>query len=188
MDSEVRKDLIGILKQVSAILDKPLPDTKALMEISNHTVHDASIYQDSYSISVGILVYSLSKAIGRLGYSLPLKSIRNYIAKSISCLESSENVECHDHIKAIMEVISKSDEKYGDYVQEIIRQASIRKGSNIYRHGISASKTASLLGISLWEFYDYLSATNIFDQDSDISSVRQRLKYTRSLFNEESYN
>jgi hypothetical protein len=182
MEEVVKNDILAVLKDTQKNLEKPFPDTNNIKDLSNHIIHNASIYQDEHSISIAILIYSLSKVIERLKNRFDYSKIKNLLALSIEYLED-DNIETYqDFIKQIFDIISKADTKFTMYIQEVIRQASIRKGSKVYEHGISASKTAQILGISLWDFYEYLGATNINDSDKDITSVRDRLKFTRSLF------
>ncbi|MBD3164781.1 hypothetical protein GF323_06285 [Candidatus Woesearchaeota archaeon] len=182
MEEEVREDLISVLKQVLAFLKDPEYNISRLRELSNHTIHNASIYQDEHSISVAILIYSLSKVIERVRSNFDYAKIKNLLSLAAEYLEDNNVESYHEFIRKIFGIISRTDSKFRLYIQEVIKQASIRKGSKLYEHGISASKTAQILGISLWDFYDYLGATNISDAEKDISSVRERLEFARSLF------
>ena len=182
MEEIVKKDLLSVLKATLETLNQPEPNIALLKKISNRTLHNASIYQDEHSISIAILIYSLSKILERIKDNQNYPKIVNLLALSIEYLEDDNIESYHDFITQIFSIIGKADKKFKLYIQEVIRQASIRKGSKLYEHGISASKTAQVLGISLWELYDYLGATNISDEDGDISSVRNRLKFTRGLF------
>jgi hypothetical protein len=182
MEDNVRQDILAVLRETLKILTEPEPNPSLLKDISNHVIHNASIYQDEDSISIAVLIYSLSKFIDRLNSGFDYSKIKNLVHNSIEYLED-ENVESYqDFISQIFRIISKQDTKFNFYVQEVINQASIKKGSKIYEHGISASKTAQILGLSLWDFYRYLGATNVSDMNNDISNVRERLKYTRKLF------
>ncbi len=182
MEEIVKKDLLAVLRDTLDILNQPEPNIAKLKEISNHTIHNASIFQDEHSVSIAILIYSLSKIIERVRDKMDYSKIKNLLSLSIEYLEDDNTENYHEFIRQIFSIISQKDTQFQLYIQEVIRQASIRKGSKLYEHGISASKTAQILGISLWGLYDYLGATNISDNDKDISSVRERLKYTRGLF------
>lgn len=182
MEETVKEDLLSVLKKTLEILNQAEPNSYLLRDLSNRTIHNASIYQDEHSISVAILIYSLSKIIERVKNKLDYSKIKNLIALSIEYLEDDNIENYHDFIRQIFSIIGNIDRKFKVYIQEVIRQASIKKGSKLYEHGISASKTAQILGISLWDLSEYIGATNISEIDGDISSVRNRLKYARSLF------
>lgn len=180
MEEIVKKDLLAVLKDTLNTLKQSVPSIAELKELSNHTIHNASIFQDEHSVSIAILIYSLSKIIERVKDKFDYSKIKNLLALAIEYLEDDNIESYHDFMAQIFSIISKTDIKFRVYIQEVIRQASVRKGSKLYEHGISASKTAQILGISPWDLYNYLGATSI--SDTDISSVRDRLKYTRSLF------
>jgi hypothetical protein len=182
MEQEVKKDILDVLRKTLSALEKPEPDTSLIREISNHTVHNASIYQDEHSISIAILVYSLSKIIERVNNHMDYSKIKNLISISIEYLEDDNVESYHKFINQIFSIVSKTDAGFKMYIQEVIRQARIKKSSKIYDHGVSASKTAEILGVSLWDFYEYLGATSVSDTDTDIVSVRQKLEFTRRLF------
>ena len=42
------------------------------------------------------------------------------------------------------------------YLRDILYKAGINKAFKLYEHGLSAEKTASLLGVSLWDFAGYI--------------------------------
>jgi len=182
MEEIVKKDLLDVLKKTLEIIGEIHPNSADLKELSNHTIHNISIYQDEHSVALAVLTYSLSKMMDRLQHKISFDKIKNLISLSIEYLED-DNVENYaDFIGQIFSIIKKLDSKFQIYVQEVISQAQVKKGGKLYEHGISASKTAEILGISLWDLYNYLGATNIIDEDNNLKSVRERLNYTRSLF------
>ena len=182
MDEVIKKDILTVLKETLNLLkSETTPNSQYLNELSNHVIHNASIYQDEDSISVAVLIYSLSKIVERVNSKFDYSKIKNLLETAIEYIEEENLQEYRDFISQIFGIISKIDIKFKLYIQEVIKQASIKKGSKIYEHGISASKTAQILGISLWDFYKYIGATNISDINADISNVTQRLKFTRDL-------
>jgi hypothetical protein len=182
MEEKVKRDLLAVLRSTLHVLEQPQPNVIALKDISNRIIHNASIFQDEHSVSVAILIYSLSKIIPRVKGKFDYSKIKNLISLAIEYLEDDNVENYHDFIKKIFAIVSKTDMRFRTHIQEVINQASINKGSRLYEHGISASKTSGILGISLWDLYNYIGATNIPDIDKEISSVKDRLNFTRGLF------
>ncbi|MBS3106456.1 hypothetical protein J4419_02220 [Candidatus Woesearchaeota archaeon] len=182
MEEIVRKDILELLKDTASLLKAKYPNTNELKNISNRTVHNASIFQDEDSISFAVLIYSLSKVIERAGERIDYDSVINHLECGQKALENKNTEEYRKCIRGIFDLIKNLDTEYSHYIQDVFSQAAIRKGSHIYEHGISAAKTAELLGISLWELQRYLGATQSMDADTDSASVRQRLTLTRRLF------
>jgi hypothetical protein len=181
MEDKVKADILSLLKETLVTLNKPELDTAYIKELSDHTIHNASIYQDEDSISIAVLIYSLSKVLERGKGTVDFIKIKNMIELAISNLEKGNIDSYRKFISDIFSVISKTDIRFKIYIKEVINQASIKKGSIIYAHGVSATKTAQILGVSLWDFYKYLGEKNIQDINEDISNVKARLEFTRRL-------
>ncbi len=181
MDEVVKKDILQVLSDVSGILHVgEEKDVAELRELSNHTIHNASIFQDEDSISIAILIYSLSKVIerreGKLNYKVLLKLIRD--AKEN--LGQNRVDGYRKMIKRLFSFISTIDSKLKLYIEEVINQAEIKKGSKLYAHGISLGRAAEILGVSQWELMFYIGKTRI-DVKGGVG-VKDRLNYARSLF------
>jgi len=189
MKDVVREDIISIFDDaIDAIKDE---DIKKLVEISDHTVHDASIYQDRYSISIAVIMYSLSKVFQKNKYRRFKEWNKFYKSCMKNLTEAREALLRRDisrydrELKDLYKDISGLEHKLGEYMTEVLNQAQIKKGGKIYEHGLSAGKAAELLGVSKWELMSYLGQTKIIDaQPLTTKSVKERLKFTKKLFKE----
>ena len=57
MDDIVKKDALQILNRVIEIVKiKDEKDALELKELSNHTIHNASVFQDDASLSIAVLI------------------------------------------------------------------------------------------------------------------------------------
>src|SRR3989338_3046342 len=66
MDETVRKDALSTIDRVIEILRvKEWNDIPELKDLSNQTIHNASVFQDECSVSIAIVVYALYKIIER---------------------------------------------------------------------------------------------------------------------------
>ncbi|MFH0936446.1 MAG: hypothetical protein V1815_02080 [Candidatus Woesearchaeota archaeon] len=187
MKEEVKKDILDILhNSFIAIKERNILQ---LQELSNHTLHDASIFQDEDSISIAVVIYSLSKILERTRYqeyrnwNIFYKIVMENLEKAQESLKNNSFDKYQEHIKDILNVIDKLDEKFKRYISEVIEKARISKASRIYEHGISISRTSQLLGINEWELMDYIGKTGIADVEFSITkNVKERIKFARSLF------
>lgn len=182
MDEVVKKDILKVLSDAAAILEvEEERDASDLRELSNHTIHNASIFQDEDSVSIATLIYSLSKVIerreGKISYSVLLK----IIVDAKKNLEQNRIDEYREVIKKLFNFISTIDNKLKLYIEEVINQAQIKKGSKLYEHGISMARAAEILGISQWELMFYIGKTSLTNTIGGIG-VKERLNYARSLF------
>lgn len=178
MNEEVRKDILDILEKTIEAF--PENDSKTIRELSNHTVHNSSIYQDKDSINIAVVIYALSKLIERRHDN---EEIIEKLTKAKEELENN-NVEGYENaLSETVDIIYSYDKKINFYVKHIINQAGIKKGSRIYEHGISLARAAEIFNISQWELVKYLGQTNIPDQQGELGvTIEDRIKYTRKLF------
>ncbi len=172
----VRQDIIKILDE--AIIALREKNISKLKEISNHTIHNASVFQDEDSVTIAVLIYALSKILERKSNDLSwfIKEL-NYVKLNLV----RENLQLYRKaIKNLFKTISNIDRRLRLYVQEVINKAKIKKGAKIYYHGISLARAASMLGISQWELMSYIGKTSMTEFSS--GNVKRRLSFTRKLF------
>lgn len=182
-----KENLLWILKSTLAAVKKE--DVIELKNLSNHTVHSASVQQDPDSVAVAVVIYSLSKIIERQKYtsykewpkfySHYLKHIKN----AIENLEKGRAENFREEIKSIEKEINALSGKFRQYVQDVFRKAEINKASRVYEHGISMEQTAKLLGITIWELAEYAGQTGISDVNLTVTMpVKQRIKQAEEIF------
>lgn len=154
-----------------------------LKELSDHTVHSASIYQDTDSITVAVIVYALSKIFERSKYTTyedwPLfsKTCIENLNKAESDLKKNRIEEFRKDLLNIRQAVNKLSGHLREYIEDVFRKAMIKKASRLYEHGISLKQTADLLGISAWELAEYAGKTGISDVDLSITAdIKTRIK------------
>lgn len=187
MRNEVKQDIKDVIKKgLKAIQNK---DVIKLRDISNHTIHDASIYQDEYSATMAVLIYSLYKIFERQDYrkyadwNMFYKTAVDNLKRAYFALKKNDDSHYEKHIRDIFDVIDSLDSRLKNYVRDVFIQAKIHKASRLHEHGISIGRTAEVLGISEWDVMDYVGSTGISDVDMNMSlEVKKRLRFARSLF------
>jgi len=157
--------------------------TIKLKKLSNQTIHSASIHQDTDSILIAVIIYSLSKFLERTNYrSYPswnpfFKAFMMHIDRAIKALRQNNEKKFRKELKKIRAEISKISGHFKKHVQDVFKKASINKASRIYEHGVSMEKTAKLLGISIWELAEYAGQTGISDVNLNITlPIKTRIK------------
>ena len=183
MHDLIKKDILAVLGELIEILkEKEESDIAEIKELSNHVIHNASVFQDEDSISVAVLIYSLSKIIERKEMDLDDIKAAGMLNSCISNLKNNDDDGFRKSIKNIFDFIRTMDKKLKLYIHEVINQAQIKKGCKLCEHGISIARSAEVLGISQWELMHYVGKTTLIDQVSEPVNVSNRLKIARSLF------
>ena len=188
MDSDLKKVLLESLEEAQTAFASI--DSNKLKSISDYTIHHAGIFQDTYSISIAIIIYSLGKIVekrkirsekqwGRFNEDVmrSLKEAKGYLEK--------DNLPKYlEELKQLLSSIGKIDATFGIYVTEVIEKARIKKGFAVYEHGLSVGRAAELMGVSPWELMDYLGQTKLVDEMPMLTMpIRERLQTARKIFN-----
>ncbi|HII15783.1 MAG TPA: hypothetical protein HA362_05730 [Nanoarchaeota archaeon] len=165
-------------------------NSNKLKEISDYTLHYAGIFQDSYSVSIAVIMYSLAKIVEKRKFRAKKEwerfnaGILYSLSRARGMLQKNNLKQYLAELKKILAAIGRVDEKFGDYVTEVIQKAKIKKGSLVYEHGLSVGRAAELMGVSPWELMDYLGKTKILDESPIMSKpVSERLDTARRIFN-----
>jgi hypothetical protein len=178
MEEVVRQDILEVVSQ--GILALKSDDSFRLKELSNHVIHNASIFQDEDSIGIAVLMYALSKVIERGG--LDTRQILELLEKAKASLERQSPEEYRMAIKLAVRKVSEADSRLKLFVNNVIEQAQLKKGAKISMHGVSVARTANILGISRWELMQYLGHTTFSEDTSDQNGMMRRIALARRLF------
>ncbi|MBW2981067.1 hypothetical protein KY360_06650 [Candidatus Woesearchaeota archaeon] len=181
MNATIKKDILSILSEVIGILkSKEEADILEIRKLSNHTIHNATIFQDEDSISIAILVYALSKVMERSFGRINYIGFLSLLNKAKGFLEKDNEINYRRAVRSIFRDVSKLDKKIELYVEEVINQAQIKKGTKLHEHGVSIGRAAEILGISQWELVDYVGKTSLTDIET--INVIDRIKFVRGMF------
>jgi hypothetical protein len=181
-----KEHVINILKNAnSAVKSKNI---SLLSELSNQTIHSASIYQDPDSVALAVTIYTMSKIFGNemfkssKKWDVFVKKVSNCLSQAARDLEKNNLSGFRKEIIKIREDINLFGH-LREYIKDVFRRASINKASRIYEHGISRAETAELLGITQWELASYAISPFIMDSDLTLTkSIKERIKFTEELF------
>jgi len=182
-----RENILRILKETKQAVKQE--DSNWLRELSNQTIHTASISQDADNIATAVIVYSLSKIVERKDYrqykdwNSFFKKLMLCIERAVQALEKKQDDYFRDQVACVRKEIDSLSGKLKRNIQDVFEKARISKASRIYEHGISMEQTAKLLGITIWELAEYAGETGISDVNLNITiPEKQRIKNILEFF------
>ena len=178
MNPIVKKDILNILRESVSVIKQG--ELFKLKELSDHVIHNATIFQDQYSITIAVTIYSMSK-IYQTKKDVDL-FVLPHLNDAIKYLELGKLNLYETEIKCIIKDISKKNNKTKYYIEEVLERAQIKKASKMFEHGISMAQVANALGISLWDLMDYVGKTRIIDDFDHNINMKERLVFARELF------
>ncbi len=164
-------------------------DPYKLKQLSNQTIHTATIYQDPDNIIVAVLIYTLGKLIERDNYKQMdswnefYSSLLKNFDLSIKGLKENNIEKFRLGVGKIRNSINNLDTNLSKYIKDVFQKAEINKAFKIYEHGLSAEKTAELLGVSLWDMASYIGQSSISEAKIiDSMPVNKRIKIAEDIF------
>ena len=104
-------------------------------------------------------------------------------SQNVRPLKKNDDEHLREHLENLRKRVEGVSGKLKKYIQDVFVKAKINKASRIYEHGISLEKTASLLGITLYELANYAGQTGIPDVSlSRTMDVKSRIKIAMEFF------
>lgn len=164
-------------------------DSLKLRDLSNQTIHCASKVQDNGSILIAVLMYSLSKLLERKKYlkiknwDVLIKKINSLFSLAIQVAKQNDEKRYEEYLEMVRKTLNSSSLNIKPFIQDVLRKASINKGSKIYEHGISLGQTSKLLGITQWELIEYIGQTSVNENEQNNSiDIRKRIEMALEFF------
>ena len=175
------ENILRILKETKRYFQDDNPFE--LKNLSNQTIHSATISQDPDNIIVAVLVYALGKTLERENYrsmngwdEFYNCAVKN-LDLAIKFLENGDVEKCRTCLGKIRNSINKISGDLSDYIKDIFYKAGINKASKLYEHGLSSEQTADLFGVSLWDLSSYIGQSFSSEAKRPISMpIKERIK------------
>ncbi len=184
---EERQHLIELLTKTKEALEKQ--DASKIRELSDQTIHSASVYQHTDFVLVAVITYAISKILERKD-KLPIKDwqkfvrdINSMINLAISSIQRNKQKLFVITLERMKHYLQNSSEIMRPIIQEVLRKASINKASKIYEHGISMAKTTKILGVTPWELTEYVGEKeNVHMNLNKTIDIKDRVRITMEFF------
>ncbi len=181
-----RDNVLRIFNETKKAVDEG--NVSKIKSLSNQTTNTASLTHDPDNIAAAVVVYSLSKILERENYKTLAgwnKFYKMYITainNIIQSIEKKDDKAYRENIELIKQSMENVSGKLKEYVQDVFGKAKINKASKIYEHGMSMEKTASLLGINLFELASYVGQKDIETPETKPVPVKNRIKLAMEIF------
>jgi hypothetical protein len=180
-------NILRILREMVIAMNEN--DAGKIKNLSNETIHSATISQDPDNIIVAVFVYSIGKVFeresyrGLEGWDKFYETLKKNIDLAIKHLEKNELDNFRTAVGKIRNSLNSIDGYLGSYVKDVFRKAEINKAFKMYEHGLSAEKTAELLGVSLWDMASYIGQSTISEAHaSETLPINKRIKIAEDIF------
>lgn len=185
---DVKNDIIDVLEHVKKFLEEG--DSKKILEWSDHIIHSASIYQDEYTLTLAVMVYSLGKIMEIRRLKENEKTYGNLCIKCgmdiDSAINYAKNEEWDKYLTSLENMIKKISNigrDYNTHLQYVLNAAKIKKGNKMFLHGISIGRVAETLGITKWDLMAYIGQTSESEYYKfNHASLKHKFKIAKEAF------
>ncbi len=182
MKEVIRKEILYDLAQAIAILEqREAKDLEELKELSDHAIEDVALHKDLDLISITVLIYSIYKIISNIPAE-EVKDLLSGLKSAQNSLEQNNLSRYNQNIKLLFNLVSKSNIKIKEHLQDVMQAARIKKGTVLLQKGLSIGQAAGLMGLSNWDLQQYAGRTTAIEQHHEIISVKKRLALALNLF------
>lgn len=180
-------NIIRILKETQKAIRSE--DTGEIKNLSNQTIHSASITQDPDNVMVAVAVYVVGKILEREnyrrmdGWDQVYKGITKNLDLAVKSLEKDDLETFRVALGELRQSANKVEGDLRRYIQDIFYKASVNKAFKIYEHGVSSESTAKLLGVSLWDLSSFIGQTSVNESHFNIAvPLKNRIKTAEEFF------
>jgi len=160
--------ILDVLKQARVAIKQK--DVLKLKALSDQTTHMISIYKDTDSLSIAVIIYAIGKIIEKEatqkvgGCTQFCNHSLVFLDKAAEALKKNNNALFRESLESIVASIKNLSPKLKLYITDIFTKAKINKASKIHEHGISLEQTAKLFGITSWDIASYSAQNPARDQ------------------------
>jgi hypothetical protein len=152
-----------------------------LRRISAHTLSEAAIEEHRELMLLALVDYALSKILSKLHYEDVDSGFYGKVKKHFERAVASRKEEKIKHLEAIEDLVIKLDEKEGNFSENLMTKARIKKASKLYDQGFSLRRAAELTGANPSEVLNYVGGSKIHEFHGSGKNAR-RLQKAREVF------
>ncbi len=178
MKEEERTGLISLYSSLIPALEQR--DVLKIGRLNKTAIQNASLFQDEDSIAAAVIIYAIMKLIERAEFNV--KPLRILVYHCSRHLERKKDKAYEKELAKIFKLITRTDKNLKMFLQEVVKQARIKKGGSLHDQGLSVGRAASLLGISQWELMAYVGKTTLSEIYPGKISEKKRIAQAMELF------
>ncbi len=176
LNETIKTDALSVIAEARRAVEAH--DVSLLKELSDHTLHNTTIFQDPVSINTAILTYALYKTI--LHDQLPVGRILPLLKRIEDALLSEDEDRI---LKAYRHAFSILKREMRSSILQVMQHAAMQKARKVYEHGLSLAQAAALMHTSLWDIIRYVGLTPVHEVETG-RDILQRVRLARRALRE----
>ncbi len=156
-------------------------DALALRRVSAEALSEAAVEGHREHILLALVDYALSKLLSKTHYSDIGDKFFEKIMRGFRKARDGPKKETIHNLEKIEDLVIKLDAKEGNYQENLMDKARVKKGSKLYEQGLSLRRAAELTGADATSILDYVGGSKIHEFHGEGRNA-DRLKIAREVF------
>jgi hypothetical protein len=156
-------------------------DALSLRKISSDAASEAAIEGHRELMLLSLVAYSIAKILSKVHYMDVKGSFYDKIIANLKKAATGPKTQTIEYLEAVEDIVIKLDRKEGNYEQNLIDKAKVKKAAKLYGQGFSLKKASELTGAIPTEVLDYVGGSKIHEFHGSGKNA-DRLRATREVF------
>lgn len=158
-------------------------DPMQFRKISADALTEAAVEGHREVILVALVDYALSKILSKIRYQELGDKFFNDIRSNFESAKGAKKEEIIAHLEEIENLVVKMDSEQGNYSDNVIEKAKIKKASALYEKGMSLRQASQMTGADPVRVLDYIGGSKIHELEG-FGTNAERLRLAREVFGE----
>ncbi len=158
-----------------------LRDALALRRVSADALSEAAIEGHRELILLALVDYALSKILSKTHYRGLSGKFYSDIKRHFIDARAGPKAETIKHLERIEDLVIKLDTEEGNYSENVIEKAKVKKGAKLYEQGLSLRRASELTGADPVAVLHYVGGSKIHEFKASGKSA-DRLETARRVF------
>ena len=165
-------------------------DVFGLRGIANQAIEEAAISNDKDLAKLALLAYCTHKMASKehIVRHDRWKEIKHDILfdlkKAEKSLKAGNEEESRKSLGAAIDSVKETDEKMGNYIQNLLEKAKVKYASDAYSFGLALGQAAELTGANKKDLLRYIGVTRIADRETVTMGIAKRLSMLKRKMGE----
>ncbi len=156
-------------------------DALALRTVSAKALSEAAIEGHRELILLALIDYALSKIMSKTHYKGLEKKFYDDIKSRLMDARLGPKEETIRHLEAIEDRVIKLDAREGNYAENVIEKARVKKAAKLYEQGFSLRRASELTGADPVKVLHYVGGSKIHEFHG-MGKNAERLEVARRVF------
>jgi len=155
-----------------------------LREISADALTEAAVEGHRELILIALVDYALSKIMSKIHYQAVEGKFYDTIISHFRAAREGPKEKTIENLEEVEDMVVKLDDKEGNFEENVMDKAKIKKASNLYEKGFSLRRASEMTGADPVKVLEFVGGSKIHEPQGFAGGGKnvERLKVAREAF------